>query len=650
MLDLLWIIPLLPLVGFLLNSLVVWRLGDSAQQERIAGYVAVAAVALSFVAALVAFVQLGTLPAEEQRAHQIVWPWINTGELFVPLGLLFDPLAGVMVLLVTGVGTLIHIYSIGYMHGDERVVRYFAYLNLFIFMMLVLVMADNMLLLFLGWEGVGLCSFLLIGHWFERKSASTAAVKAFVVNRVGDAAILLAMAMIFFYFGTLNFYSFSADGRDFSGFVQNANQIFGQTVAVPGQPFLVATIISFLLLIGVTGKSAQIPLFVWLPDAMEGPTPVSALIHAATMVTAGVYLMVRTHTIFEQSSFTQGWVMWIGALTALIAGLAAVAQWDIKRVLAYSTVSQLGYMVAAAGMGIYVAAIFHLLTHGIFKALLFLGSGSVIHGTHDTQDMRRMGGLKEHMPRTYWTYMIGTLALAGIFPLAGFWSKDEIVAHAWKVSNFPIFLILTITSLLTAFYMGRQIALVFHGEQRDNTYHAHESGNVMVWPLLILAAGTVIGGLINLPWGHYLTNWLFPVLEEEAAEFSITLAIFFTLAGLGSFYGGFRFYAQRTSRMKIHSKDPLERASPDLWEMVAGALGFNGFYEKGLVPAYQGLASFLGRVFDPQGIDGIVNGVGRFMREAAAGARDFQNGYVRSYILVFLLGVVIIVGYLVALL
>ncbi len=647
MLDLIWIIPLLPLLGFLANSLFTWRISDAHQRERLAGYIASGTVLAAFVVALVAFVALAGLHGEEQRASIVLWEWLATGDLRIPFGLMFDPLTGVMVLLVTGVGGLIHVYSMGYMHGDTRVVRYFAYLNLFIVMMLMLVMADNLLLLFLGWEGVGLCSFLLIGHWYERKEAPSAAVKAFVVNRIGDAAMLLAMMAIFFSFGTLNFFDITLGGNEYAGFVTHAEQVAGQSVNFLGQPFLLSTISSFLLLVGVTGKSAQIPLFVWLPDAMAGPTPVSALIHAATMVTAGVYLIARTHPIFSATTLT--WTTWVGALTAFVAATAAVAQWDIKRVLAYSTVSQLGYMVAAAGMGAYVAAIFHLLTHGIFKALLFLGSGSVIHGTHETQDMRRMGGLRQHMPTTFRTYLIGALALAGILPFAGFWSKDEILAVAWKGGQFPIFVILLLSSLLTAFYMGRQLALVFWGKQRDTHYHAHESGPIMAWPLIILAVGAVLAGFMNTPFGYFLHDWLHPVFpEEEVLPFNWILAISTTVLALGAGYLGWAFYHRRLSKIKPNGQDPLYRGMGGIWEMMEQAWYFDEAYEKGtVVPWYRKLSGFLARVFDPQGIDGIVNGVGYSLGWAASKLRNFQTGYVRNYALVFLVGVVIIVGYLV---
>ncbi|MFP4440733.1 MAG: NADH-quinone oxidoreductase subunit L [Chloroflexaceae bacterium] len=597
MLNFIWIIPLLPLVGFLVNVFAIKR-------ERDAGYVASGVVGAAFLFTLLAFLQLGALPAEERMVNVVLWEWISVGDFRVPFGLLFDPLTGVMTLLVTGVGGLIHVYSIGYIHGDVRPVRFFAYLNLFIFMMLILVMADNMLLLFLGWEGVGLCSFLLIGHWFDRNRVppglvpSKAAVKAFVVNRVGDAAILLAMVAIFFSFGSLNFFNVELGETMVQGFIENAGLIRAEMVAIPGDTFLLTTTISLLLLIGVTGKSAQIPLFVWLPDAMAGPTPVSALIHAATMVTAGVYLIARTHPIF--SGFTLGLVTWVGALTALIAGTAAIAQWDIKRVLAYSTVSQLGFMVAAAGMGAYAVAIFHLLTHGIFKALLFLGSGSVIHGAHENQDMRKMGGLRKDMPVTFWTFLIGAAALAGVFPLAGFWSKDEILATAWS-NNIIIFFILLTTSLATAFYMGRQVALVFFGEQRDRSYHAHESGSFMTIPLLVLMVGALVGGVMNLPGTHWLGHWLEPVLAEETVKLNIVLAVVTGILAVLAALSGWWYYIANAAKIKVGGQDPLYHYLGAFWEGFQEAWYFDDFYNNTVVRGYRGLSNFLARVFDPAG-------------------------------------------------
>jgi NADH-quinone oxidoreductase subunit L len=637
-----WLIPLLPFIGFLLNVFLI-------RSERVAGIVASAMVAASFVLTLVATVMLAGLPEESRRIQAVAWEWINTGGFRVPFGIMLDPLTAVMALLVTGVGALIHVYSIGYMHGDSRVVRYFAYLNLFITMMLFLVMANNLLLLFLGWEGVGLCSFLLIGFWFERKAAGEAAVKAFVVNRIGDAAFILAMMAVYANFGTLTFYTVEYGGMVQEGFLDQMGVIIGRTFGPEWWQFGIATGISFLLLLGATGKSAQFPLFVWLPDAMAGPTPVSALIHAATMVTGGVYLMARTEPIFALSAATQTWVIWIGTLTALLAATAALAQWDIKRVLAYSTVSQLGFMVAACGMGAYVAAIFHLLTHGIFKALLFLGSGSVIHGTHETQDMRKMGGLRTAMPTTFWTYMVGSFALAGIFPLAGFWSKDEIIAHAWFYNVLPAFFVLFITSLITAFYMGRQIALVFYGEQRDKSYHAHESGQVMRVPLIVLAVGAMLAGAINLPYLHWLTDWLKPVLHEEAVTWGVgnyVLAIIATSAAAGMMYLGWWVYTRSVNRVKVGGKDPAYHYSGDIWDSMAEAWYLDSFYNRYIVGGFKWLADFSARVLDPRGVDGVVTGIGRMFGALGAGVGRMQSGYVRVYALIFTVGVVVVLGFL----
>jgi NADH-quinone oxidoreductase subunit L len=671
--DLTWIvvlIPAFPLLGFLINALFIRR-------ERPAGLIACGAVALSFVCSLIALYVLQTLPAPEggaegaaevaRRIDFVLWEWISIGAFRVPFGLLFDQLTAVMTLLVTGVGGIIHIYSIGYIHGDARPVRYFAYLNLFIAAMLFLVMGDNLLLLFLGWEGVGLCSFLLIGHWFDRKSVppgivpSEAAVKAFVVNRVGDAGMLLAMMAIFSKLGSLNFFSVDplGNGLVIPGFLDGVAQAGLETISLGAIGSInVLTAITFLLLIGVTGKSAQIPLFTWLPDAMAGPTPVSALIHAATMVTSGVYLIARNHTLFSAAPTTQGWVLGIGMLTALLAASAAVAQFDIKRVLAYSTVSQLGYMVAAVGTGAYVAGMFHLLTHGIFKALLFLGSGSIIHGTHETQDMRKMGGLKDRMPTTYWTYLIGSLALAGIFPLAGFWSKDEIIAHIWarpdNAGKLPAVLLMA-ASALTAFYMGRQIALIFFGKPRDPAAeHAHESGPVMTWPLIILAIGTVIAGAMNLPGLHFLDDFLKPVFEApgevvEPEAFNYAIAVVSTILALIAGYLGWWMYARLlANRIKPGRDDPGHRYLGDIWRGMEIAWGFDWFYERVVVRAYRASARFISDIFDAQGIDGIlVDGTGQLFGRLAQWFRQAQTGYIRNYALVFLVGVIGLIGYFV---
>ncbi|NTV65584.1 MAG: NADH-quinone oxidoreductase subunit L, partial [Oscillochloris sp.] len=588
---------------------------------------------------------------EARRISSLAWPWISIGDFRVPFGLLLDPLTAALALLITGVGGLIHVYSIGYMRGDARVVRYFAFLNLFVAMMLVLVMANNMLLLFLGWEGVGLCSFLLIGHWFERRSAGEAAVKAFVVNRVGDAAFILAMLAIYDSFGTLNFYAVEVARQVQAGFLERVGEITQRSFGPNWQPIPLVAGITFLLLIGATGKSAQLPLFVWLPDAMAGPTPVSALIHAATMVTGGVYLMARAEALFQLAQGVQGWVLWLGVLTALIGATAAIAQWDIKRVLAYSTISQLGFMVAACGVGAYGAAIFHLLTHGLFKALLFLAAGSVIHATHDVQDMRRLGGLRAKMGTTFWTYLIGAGALAGIVPLAGFWSKDEILAAVAHSGNVIPFILLFLASLLTAFYMGRQVALIFFGQPRDPAVHAHESGPLLTVPLVILAVGSLIAGGLNLPFPQFglslLATWLNSLLPELPPTIDWVIAIFATAGAVGLSYVGWSFYTTRAAKVLSGKSDPIYRYSGDIWDSMAAAWYIDALYERTVVSWFRRLASFFAQVFDPQGIDGLVQGVAGIFGWGAGGVRRMQSGYVRVYALVFTLGVVVVLGYLV---
>lgn len=643
------LIPVLPLAGFLLNILFV-------RGERANGAVASLSIVASFVLTLVAVANLAALPEEARFFSVQLWEWLAVGKVNVSIGFWFDPLTSVMALLITGVGALIHIYSISYMHGDSRPHRYFAYLNLFVFAMLVLVMADNLFLLFLGWEGVGLCSFLLIGHYFERDNVapgivpSEASVKAFVANRVGDAGLLLAMMAIVSNFGTLSF--FGVDGT--SGFISRLTDasfitvnlgIFGKIGLVSG--------IAMLMILGVAGKSAQLPLYTWLPDAMAGPTPVSALIHAATMVTAGVYLIVRTHAAFDLAPDAAAVVTVVGAVTALIGATAALTQFDIKRVLAYSTVSQLGFMVAAAGMGAYTAAIFHLLTHGLFKALLFLGSGAVIHGMHEVQDMRRMGGLRKHMPTVYRVYMIGALALAGIFPLAGFWSKDEILVHAWYgAQNINVTVILVLTSWLTAFYMGRQVALTFAGSTRDHDAHPHEDLGTMKWPLYILAVASVLGGVINLPGVHWLSDWLFPVLNQPEELFTLNKGIFAAivviLAGVSG-YVGYRLYSGAlVAQIKPGEEDPAHYYLGDIWKGFEMGWGLDYVYQRVIVRPYRTFSQFLSEVFDRQAIDGIlVEGSAGLVGRVSQVAARAQNGNVRTYALVFLIGVVIIVGYVV---
>ncbi len=476
------LIPLLPLLAVLLNGLL-----GSRYTHETAHRLAWGSVGLSFLCAIAVFID--TIKTGQVR-EVVAYRWIFGGDLTVNLAFLIDPLTCIMMLVVTGVGFLIHLYSVGYMQGEEGFTRFFTYMNLFMVSMLLLVMGNNYLVLFIGWEGVGLCSYLLIGYYYDRVSAAKAATKAFVVNRIGDAGFLVAIFLVFVQFGTLDY-----------------TQVFAQadTLTVG-----MATAIAICLLIGAIGKSAQIPLYTWLPDAMEGPTPVSALIHAATMVTAGVYMIVRNHVIYDMAPVAMTTVAWIGGTTALFAATIGLVQNDIKRVLAYSTVSQLGYMFLACGLGAYAAAIFHLMTHAFFKALLFLAAGSVIHALAGEQDIRKMGGLHRKIPWSHGVFLVGTLAIAGLPPLAGFWSKDEILAHAFTQGRYVLYAMAALGAFLTAFYMFRLTYLTFYGSSRVDPQvasHVHESPAVMLGPLVVLAGLSIVGGFPGVPpqsgWFHH---------------------------------------------------------------------------------------------------------------------------------------------------
>jgi NADH-quinone oxidoreductase subunit L len=475
----LWLIPALPLLGAAVNGLLLRRARTQA-----VSVVGCGSVGLSFLLAVVAMADLVSLPEASRLIHARYFTWIAAGDLAAPFGLRFDPLSAVMTLVVSGVGFLIHLYSVGYMRGDRGYGRYFAYLNLFTFAMLLLVLADNFLLMFVGWEGVGLCSYLLIGFWFEKQSATDAGKKAFLVNRVGDFAFLIGLFLIFRQMGTFDFDTINAHASE----------------ALTGP---MATLICLLLFAGATGKSAQIPLYVWLPDAMEGPTPVSALIHAATMVTAGVYLVARSSELFVLAPAALEAVAIIGGVTAFFAATIALVQTDIKRVLAYSTISQIGYMFLGAGVGAFSSSIFHLMTHAFFKALLFLGAGSVIHALSGEQDLRRMGGLARRLPRTHATFFVASLAIAGVAPLAGFFSKDAILGAVYASGHRFLWFLGITTAMLTAFYIFRLYFLAFGGgEERLEPHakaHLHESPHVMTIPLMALAVLSAVGGFLNVP-------------------------------------------------------------------------------------------------------------------------------------------------------
>jgi NADH-quinone oxidoreductase subunit L len=637
-----------PVIGLLLNIMLGKRLG-----ETFSGWLASLAVAGSFGVAGVLFFTLQSSPA---GATVPFLQWIQIGTFQADWAFRVDALSVTMMLVVSGVGTLIHIYAIGYMHSDVRhngdpgrFRRFFVYLNLFIAAMMILVTADNYLMLFVGWEGVGLCSYLLIGFWFEKGVEGTAnakaAKKAFVANRIGDFGLLIALFTLFATFGTFNF-----------------DQIFGQVSSAAPAVLLAITL---FMLLGVAGKSAQIPLYVWLPDAMAGPTPVSALIHAATMVTAGVYLVARSSALFMAAPAAQAAVTWVGALTALFAATIAVGQNDIKKVLAYSTISQLGFMVAAVGMGAFVAGMFHLVTHSFFKALLFLGAGSVIlgmehgedvaeRGSHghahdelDPQDMRTMGGLREKMPVTFWVYLIGALALSGIAPLAGFFSKDEILAAASQNSP-AVFILLIVAAFFTAFYMGRQLLYVFFGKARSKAaQHARENPTIVTAPLIVLAALSVLGGLINFPGLVSLEKWLEPVFPGLApSQFVLPVAVGSLVVALVGLAAAWVLYSARKTLSVPGQPDPLARLLGPVYRGMERKWWVDELYQAVIISPYQTLARFLAQPVDQGLIDWIANGLGRLTSAIARSWGTLQNGFVRRYALSILAGVVVILAYL----
>ena len=633
-LDLAWLIPLFPAVGAAVLLLFGKRIG-----EPLAGWFATAMISLSFVASLVAFFALFSLHPDAARTNVSQgFTWIAAGSFRADFSFLVDPLSSTMILFVTGVGALIHLYAIGYMHGDPRFSRFFAYLNLFAASMLVLVLGSNYLMTFMGWEGVGLCSYLLISFWFERNSAAVAGKKAFITNRVGDFGFMLAMFMIFKYVGTLNYSALKA---------VPALHLGGATI----------TAIALLLFVGAMGKSAQVPLHIWLPDAMEGPTPVSALIHAATMVTAGVFLVVRSSVFYDLSSHASTIVAWVGAITALSAATVALVQYDIKRVLAYSTISQLGYMFLAAGVHAYSAAIFHMVMHAFFKALLFLGAGSVIHGMHNEQDMRRMGGLRKYMPITAGTFIVGWLAIAGIIPFAGFWSKDEILAKAWFHHDYGLWAVGAVAALLTAFYMTRQVWLVFYDGERwrdapaeadveaahAEVHEPHESPWIMTLPLVALATLTIFGGVLDLPFINYHANrldaWLGPVAQagHEASSFELALGLS-TIALILGVVGIIVGRAVYKNGLNADGADPGVVRLGGFANVLANAY----YLDVGLARFVSGPVTWFARLLsdgvDREVIDGAVNGIARGAREAGGGLRRIQTGLVRNYALAIMIG------------
>ena len=651
MANLVWLIPGLPLIGFTLLLLFGSRLGEPKS-----GWLATATVSGSFLAAVGVFFGLATKPPEERVYEITLFEWIPSGELSIGLGFLADPLSITMALFVTGVGALIHMYAIGYMHGDPKFSKFFLYLNLFVFAMLMLVLGDNLLITFLGWEGVGACSYFLISFWHEEPANATAGKKAFVTNRVGDWGFMVAMFLLFFSIGSLKY-----------------SDIFSSVIEADALTQTTATGIVAMLFIGAAGKSAQFPLYLWLPDAMAGPTPVSALIHAATMVTSGVYLLTRMNPVLAEAA---GWsidMIWIiGLFTALFAAAAAIAQNDIKKVLAYSTVSQLGFMFVAVGSGLYVAAIFHMITHAFFKALLFLGAGSVIHGMHHEQDMRKYGALRKVMPITAFTFIVGWLAIAGIPPFSGFWSKDEVLLAAWN-ENKIAWAMLLIAAIMTAFYMSRLVFMTFFGEKKwgisehgetegdeeqaetdsetdteDGDKHEvtpHESPIVMWLPLVILSGLAAVAGLLNLPFSYdtkHLEHWLEPILfgnEVHVTASGQTKWILAIVAIVGATTGvlaaAFVYLKNRSLARQIeHSV--LEEA----WRFDSTVSNFMGG------PGRKGFEAVT--LFDQKIIDGAVNGVGKVTQRISTRMRSLQTGLIRSYALGMFIGAVAIIAYFVS--
>jgi NADH-quinone oxidoreductase subunit L len=625
--DLLRWIPLIPLLASVVN--LFW---GRALGKKIAGGLACAAVGASFALAVYVFWQLSATTI----FRDLVYAWIESGSLQVNLSFQVDALTAVMLLVVTGIGFLIHLYSLGYMGHDEGMVRFFVYLNLFIFFMLLLVMGDNLLILFVGWEGVGLCSYLLIGFWYHDPNNTIAGNKAFIVNRIGDFGFVLGIFLLVTELGRQGIWTL-----DFLELQKHVQMLSPTTIGW----------ITLLLFIGATGKSAQIPLFVWLPDAMAGPTPVSALIHAATMVTAGVYMTARLHFLFSLAPLTLSLIAWIGAATAFFAATIALTQHDIKKVLAYSTVSQLGYMFLAVGLGAFSAAIFHLFTHAFFKACLFLGAGSVIHALDGEQDMRKMGGLKAHMPRTYWTYVVATLAITGAPFTAGFFSKDLILWQAFSHGSLILWGVGFVTAGMTAFYMFRQLFLVFHGECRANDHakaHLHESPAVMTLPLVVLAIGSIFAGWLGAPeylWGSRWDHWLQPLFGgAEVHRGSVTAEIMVTVITLAIVSVGVYLAYVKYGRTGAHI-GASAGAGGMLYRLSLNKYYVDEIYDAILVRPFTACSQFFAEFIDPQIIDGTVNGVAAAARGASSIWVGIQTGNVQHYLAAFLVGALALLAY-----
>jgi NADH-quinone oxidoreductase subunit L len=626
MIQLIWLVPLLPLIGFLAIGL-----GGKKLSKSIVGILGSGVILAAFILAIGIFFEL---KGQEAKSITIdLFSWITAGKLSIPFSFLVDPLSSLFLLIITGIGFLIHVYSAGYMHDDEGFSRFFAYLNLFIFFMLLLVLGSNYLIMFVGWEGVGLCSYLLIGFWFKNTAYNNAAKKAFVMNRIGDLGFLLGIILIYVTFGSISYH----------------DVFLSATTMSSGNSALTA--ITLLLFIGAMGKSAQLPLYTWLPDAMAGPTPVSALIHAATMVTAGIYMIARSNILYTLAPFSMEVVAIVGACTLLFAATIGLAQNDIKKVLAYSTVSQLGYMFLALGVGAYTGAVFHVMTHAFFKALLFLGAGSVIHAMGGEQDIRKMGGLKKYIPITQLTFLLGTLAIVGFPGFSGFFSKDEILAHAYEHS--PILWFLGVLgAAMTTFYMFRLYFLTFKGTFRgthEQEHHLHESPKSMTIPLIVLAVLSVIGGWIGIPeilgGHHFLEEFLKPVFADstfrmthhlsESTEFTL-MGVAVTVMAISMFYA-YTVYVKN----KTLPADEEEELNP-IHQLVYKKYWVDELYENVITKPLNVISEGLHKLVDNQIVDGIVNGIGSLVRWISQTIRLAQTGNIGFYVFVMVISIVLI--------
>lgn len=654
MLDLVYLIPLVPLLGFLILGLF----GKAIKKEAIIGIIGSGAVGVSLVLAILIFIEMLSNPISAPHIVTI-FKWFEAGGLNISISYQIDQLSMLFTLVVTGVGFLIHIYSIGYMHGDRSFYRFFSYMNLFIFMMLNLVLSSNFLLTFLGWEGVGLCSYLLIGFWYDRKFEGVrikwtgdAGNKAFIVNRIGDFGFLIAMFLIYVTFNSLDYEQVMSAASESSKMLYSTGII---------------TAITLLLLLGCTGKSAQLPLAVWLPDAMAGPTPVSALIHAATMVTAGIFLVARSSILFALSPTAMAVVAVVGVATAFFAATIGVVQNDIKKVLAYSTVSQLGFMFAALGVGAFTAGVFHVMTHAFFKGLLFLGAGAVIHGLHEEQNIKRMGNLRKYMPKTYLTFFIATLAISGIPLFSGFFSKDEILWYSFSNGNTLMWLILAVSAFFTAFYMFRLVYLVFFGKERFDAHHIHphEAPATMTIPLIILAVLSALGGFLGIPevlggWfsehPNLVHNWLAPVFQNSEeiirnanthAYHSTIMEYLLMLISIAIAVGGILLARKYYSDEKWTKPRQLATTFKPVYNALLHKYRLDEVYAYLIVdPIFNTSQKFLWRIFDMKFIDGIVNGTAKVTVQLGEYVRRFQFGFVQNYALIMLAGIIIILFWL----